>query len=1253
MTGAPAAGDTLTTTINGVPLAYTVQAGDTLATIAAGIAALVNATTLQDPFSGFPLNGLVVASSAAGVITITAANAGAPFSLTCGLTPATTGGYAAAPPVPAACQATITATTVAPGDTLITTVNEAAVTYVAGPGDTDAPSLAAHIAATVSADVQVDPLTGLPVSGIVQATSSGNVITFTPVDPASAFTLACSVGTGTETYTQGSLTPETATATITAPIPAGATLTTTINGLPLVRTASPLDTAAMLAAGIAGDINAATAVDPVTGLPLNKVVQAAADTTDPAKAVITVTGRSPATPFTLTAAVSPSQYTAGRHTPPFADDGYGDFLADTSQTLFGHQPTLCAACNLTGAEFALIAGALGFGPATPLTLENVSALFRFGWLAHTLGLSVLEFLDLRQFTGLDPFAPLDPGAAAPAEPPVIRFLRLLGACASAGLTTAQALYLMWNQDINGGSAPTTADVTGLASALRADFAAVEAQFTVQDDPDGSIAKGLMTLVYGSTASDFFFGLLNNTFTTAVPYSSPPGQPGLPAPVLAAGGGQLSYNDLSKQLSYAGVLSSAAQAAIDAVITVNTTDSTDNVPAGAAVTFTPASMANIYPGAALLIDTGPAQEIVIVASTTAASFTASTLNAHDGTGTPFPIVNDPALADGIARLAAASQQAVAPFFAAYPELRPLYDAYIASTDPLPARRTALLAAFLPVLKTSRKQEQALASVTSAAGSDPSFASELLTAAAVMHADAGTTAPAVTDLTAIEQQGLSARFFLGNDPAAPADVTADSVPLLSYSPTATVGGAITAGDTLTTTINGVDVPYQAGAADTTLAQLAGNIAAAINQATALDPGTGLPIGKLVAATASGSVITITGTDPSGAHAFFTLAVRVSTGATETYTAGSQLPAGTGGGPVAGVWSGYITAAQDGDYDISVVTDPGATVTLEVGGVPVPGQAAGSLWQNQGPVSLVAGQLTPVTLTATSLTTTLSVSWQGTGLGWQLIPGQYLYSGTLVTRLSDTYTRFLKATSLAASLSLTAAELAYLATSLRPAASGSWLNDLTATGDPDAATAAGLCGVLADLLDFSRIKLALSPGDERLLTVLQDPAALLPGQQSALLQPHRLVAGLRRRSAHQVLREPGCGEPRLGAELAAGLRRVRGRPLLRAQRGDPHLGHHQRPHPGHRQRPAVRAARAVHHGGLAHRGPAGQRRGTRHAAGRARRLHPAAAGRRLHAAGHHADHHGGRPGRVDHHRLRQRWRGSCPAWPSPAPESLRARP
>lgn len=607
--------------------------------------------------------------------------------------------------------------------------------------------------------------------------------------------------------------------------------------------------------------------------------------------------------------------------PAFADNGYGEYLADSSQTLLAHQAALCAACGLTGAEFTLITGALGFGPATELTLGNVSAVFRFGWLAHTLGMSVVEFIALRQYSGLDPFTALDLGTAAPAEPATLRFVRLISAFTKAGLSATQVLYLMWNADLTGTSAPAPGDVTGLAAALRADFAAVEAQFTVQDDPTGAIAKGLVTLVDGGAAADFFFGLVNGTFTTTVPYATPPAQPGLPAAVVAAAVGQLSYSGLNEQLSYAGVLDAATQAAID----------------------------------------------------TAAG-------------------TDTALRAAVAQLAAASQQAVTGFFAAYPDLKPGYDAYLATAGSPAGKRTAMLGALLPPLTASRKQEQALATVTAAAGCDPGFASGLLTAAAVLHAAADVTAAASSDLTAVGQQGLAVRFYPGNDPSGTPGVTADA----------------------------------------------------------------------------------TGPDLA-----------------------SQLPTGLSG-PVAGVWDGYLTAPQDGNYYIAVATDPGAAVTLTANGTPVAGTVTNNTWQNLAPIPLVAGRLTRVTLTVTGLRNTLSVSWQGPGLGWQLIPGQYLYSATLVARLGGSYTRFLKAVSLAGALSLTAAETAYLATALSPTAGGSWLNDLAATGTPDAATAVGLCDVLTGLLDFSRIKLALSPaspGGGRLLAVLQNPGALLPGGQSAL--------------------------------------------------------------------------------------------------------------------------------------------------------------
>ena len=152
--------------------------------------------------------------------------------------------------------------------------------------------------------------------------------------------------------------------------------------------------------------------------------------------------------------------------PAFAIDSSGNVLQDKIQTVLGHESTLCAAFNITSAEFGLITAALGFNATTMLTLANISAVYRMGWLAHTLELSVVEFLTLRTFSGLDPFASLDPSTVAPAEPPAVRFIRLVQAMGAAGLDPVQALYVMWNQDVTGKAMPLESTVTQLASTLR-------------------------------------------------------------------------------------------------------------------------------------------------------------------------------------------------------------------------------------------------------------------------------------------------------------------------------------------------------------------------------------------------------------------------------------------------------------------------------------------------------------------------------------------------------------------------------------------------------------------------------------------------------------------------------------------------------------------------------------------------------------------------------------------------------------------
>src|SRR5262249_31759442 len=126
-------------------------------------------------------------------------------------------------------------------------------------------------------------------------------------------------------------------------------------------------------------------------------------------------------------------------------------------------------------------------------------------------------------------------------------------------------------DISGKSSPPNTDVTGLARVLRGNFAAVEAQFASnRDNPDSSAAKALMALVYGTAASDFFFGLLDNTFRNSVAYSDN-GKSGLSTDLtsaIGAAGGRLSYDPVGRQLAFAGYFDPKTKKTIDTAITNN-------------------------------------------------------------------------------------------------------------------------------------------------------------------------------------------------------------------------------------------------------------------------------------------------------------------------------------------------------------------------------------------------------------------------------------------------------------------------------------------------------------------------------------------------------------------------------------------------------------------------------------------------------------------------------------------------------------
>jgi hypothetical protein len=614
----------------------------------------------------------------------------------------------------------------------------------------------------------------------------------------------------------------------------------------------------------------------------------------------------------------------------FADDGFGNFLIRDAK-LLDHTEALRAAFSLTGEELDLIIAALRFDVGTPLTLETISAIFRRGWLARRLKLSVAEFLRLTEYTDLDPFAAPDPSRTPPlGRPPVELLIELREHLRQTGLKPAQALYLLWHQDVSGRSTPEESEILDFARSLRASLAAIERDFAVVDDPYGEGARARMALVYGSEAMDLFFSLLDRTFSTEVQYDHT--APVLEQAILDVAPAQIGYDDFRKRLSFKGLMTETVRDALKAA--------------------------------------GPAGDFQTK-------------------------VDD---------LFTANRKVLDPFFARYPELRPLHDDFVNSSLPPEVKRADLLRGVVTDLTVRRKQEQAAQAVAAAAGVEvelgravldtkPEFAASVFGAGLVpvyvLHAAGDPDRPALDDLVAAERQGLSAKFFFGDQPTGAPDVRREGETNLIYDVTA----------------------------------------------NPLPQNTSVPGGKVI-----------------------------------------------------GTWSGYLEIPEDDSYNVSIEADPGATVTLTLGGSPVEldHDQDPAVFSNVRELELRAGTLYPLVLTVGNVKDKLAVRWATASRGQTPIPAELLYGDTGTAALRDVYLRFLKAASLAEALKLDANELAYLGAHphYRIGQQG-WLNEVPTTSVPADETPRELPAVLGALVEFASFKAAFGGEDDDLLSVLRDPA------------------------------------------------------------------------------------------------------------------------------------------------------------------------
>lgn len=193
------------------------------------------------------------------------------------------------------------------------------------------------------------------------------------------------------------------------------------------------------------------------------------------------------------------------------------------QLIKGHLLALQGALGVTAAEISAILEDAGKAlNDAPLTLSNVSTLYRYALLARALQLSIPELITLRKLSGLYPFKalhadPLGPDGRIDDDYPfsqTLRFLEVVDAVKGSGLTAEDLDYLLCHRFDELGKYRLKRDATLAWLKTLADGArAIQVEQAAPADP-GSLSEDLLRqklgLVLPMPVVERFLALMNGT-----------------------------------------------------------------------------------------------------------------------------------------------------------------------------------------------------------------------------------------------------------------------------------------------------------------------------------------------------------------------------------------------------------------------------------------------------------------------------------------------------------------------------------------------------------------------------------------------------------------------------------------------------------------------------------------------------------------------------------------------------------------------
>ena len=227
-------------------------------------------------------------------------------------------------------------------------------------------------------------------------------------------------------------------------------------------------------------------------------------------------------------------------------------------TITDATPAILAALRISADDLEAIRTATGLtdtASKTPLTLANLSELYRHTILAQALGISISDFISLISLTGISPF---QPGTTDPITQSAIQFVRDAQSVLISPFSVSELNYI-YRAICNPGEGvgPLDANVDLLATTLQMGLSKIAAANSYTPDPTGKLLhQKLSTIITGSSLEDAM-ALIAGTAVYKASLAASHASVTFPAPLSQFA----SYDAIGQFLEVAGAMTDAQKVAL--------------------------------------------------------------------------------------------------------------------------------------------------------------------------------------------------------------------------------------------------------------------------------------------------------------------------------------------------------------------------------------------------------------------------------------------------------------------------------------------------------------------------------------------------------------------------------------------------------------------------------------------------------------------------------------------------------------------